>query len=136
MSFWRRQLVLLQACKGRGSGGDTNTIDMLCNLQGDVQGYCERVLLPKYILLPSDESLIEIIDGFERKFEFPNCGGAIDGTHIPVIAPQQHHPDYYNRKGHYSIVAQVMSDHEYKVMSMLRQVSYYPSGARRRICVL
>ena len=78
-----------------------------------------RVMLPKYIVMPSDERLGEIIEGFERKFGFPNCGGAIDGTHIPIIAPQHHHTDYYNRKGYYSIVAQVVCDHEYKVLSVV-----------------
>ena len=68
--------------------------------------------------MPSDECLTEIIDGLERKFGFPNCGVAIDGTHIPIIAPQHHHTDYSNRKGYYSIVAQVVCDHEYKVMSV------------------
>ena len=69
--------------------------------------------------MPSNERLGEIIEAFERKFGFPNCGGAIDGTHIPIIAPQHHHTDYYNRKGYYSIVAQVVCDHEYKVLSVV-----------------
>jgi hypothetical protein len=29
---------------------------------------------------------------------FPQCCGAIDGTHIHIIAPKEHHTDYYNRK--------------------------------------
>jgi len=49
---------------------------------------------------------------------FPNCGGVIDGTHIPIIAPQLHHTNYHNRKGYYLIVAQVVCDHEYKVMNI------------------
>ena len=76
------------------------------------------VLLPRYICLPTGDRLREIVDGFERKFGFPNCGGAIDGTHVPIIAPRQHHTDYYNRKGYYSIVAQVVCDHEYRVLNI------------------
>ena len=78
----------------------------------------KTVLLPKYVTMPSDDRLTEIINGFETKFGFPNCGGAIDGTHIPIIAPRDHHTDYYNRKGYYSLVAQVICDHEYRVMSV------------------
>jgi hypothetical protein len=37
---------------------------------------------------------------------FPNCGGAIDGTHIPIIAPSESHGDYLNRKGYYSLIMQ------------------------------
>jgi hypothetical protein len=37
---------------------------------------------------------------------FPNCGGAIDSTHIPIIAPSESHGDYLNRKGYYSLIMQ------------------------------
>ncbi len=77
-----------------------------------------HVLLPQYIKMPSEERLRDITDGFLTKFGFPNCGGVIDGTHIPIIAPKMHHTDYHNRKGYYSIVAQVVCDHEYKVTNI------------------
>lgn len=53
----------------------------------------------------------EIIHGFERKTGFPMCVGALDGTHIPIIAPQDYCTDYYNRKGWYSVVLQGLVDH-------------------------
>ncbi|XP_033113465.1 protein ALP1-like [Anneissia japonica] len=51
---------------------------------------------------------------FELKYGFPMCGGAIDGCHIPIIAPRLYHTDYYNRKGWYSILLQGLVDHNYK----------------------
>ena len=39
-----------------------------------------------------------MINGFQRKWNFPQCLGAIDGTHIPIKAPLVHHADYFNRK--------------------------------------
>ena len=48
-----------------------------------------------------------------RKYNFPGCTGAIDGTHIAIIAPPTEHPAhpgiaYYNRKGYYSINVQLV----------------------------
>ena len=39
--------------------------------------------------------------------------GAIDGSHIPVSAPELNHTDSYNRKGWYSMIVQAIVDHNY-----------------------
>ena len=41
------------------------------------------------------------------------CAGAIDGTHIPIIAPVVDHADYVNRKGYHSIVMQAVVHSKY-----------------------
>ncbi|XP_068719211.1 uncharacterized protein [Montipora capricornis] len=41
------------------------------------------------------------------------CAGAIDGTHIPIIAPKEDHTDYVNRKGYHSVVMQAVVDCNY-----------------------
>ncbi len=51
--------------------------------------------------------------GYQETWGFPNCGGAIDGTHIPIIAPVDSHGDYLNRKGYYSLLLQGVCDHKY-----------------------
>ena len=35
-----------------------------------------------------------IMNGFQRKWNFPQCLGAIDGTIYPIEAPLVHHADY------------------------------------------
>ena len=52
--------------------------------------------------------------GLPEQVGFPQCGGAIDGTHIPIIAPKDKRNDYYNRKGWYSMVMQAVCDHRYR----------------------
>ena len=54
-----------------------------------------------------------MIEGFETKWGFPQCVGAIDGSHIPIRPPALNHTDFYNRKGWYSILVQAVVDHEY-----------------------
>lgn len=48
----------------------------------------------------------------------PGVVGAVDGTHIAIIAPGQHHANYVNRKGFHSIVAQLICDHNMMFMSV------------------
>jgi predicted DNA-binding protein YlxM (UPF0122 family) len=67
--------------------------------------------LSKVITFPRRQDLRElIIDGYEQKWGFPMCAGAIDGTHIPIIAPTESHVEYVNRKGLHSIVMQACVD--------------------------
>ena len=64
---------------------------------------CEVIavhLMPKYVRVPQNERLREIIDGFQCHWGFLQTVGAIDGTHIPIIRPQNSASDYYNRKGY------------------------------------
>ena len=63
---------------------------------------CQKIashLLPRYVKVPEGNSLKEIVQGFETGWGFPQTAGAIDGTHIPIIRPDESASDYYNRKG-------------------------------------
>ncbi|XP_061475068.1 uncharacterized protein LOC133380896 isoform X2 [Rhineura floridana] len=53
----------------------------------------------------------EVMKGFAAK-GFPHCIGAIDTTHIPIIAPAHRATEYINSKGYYSMVLQALVDHE------------------------
>ncbi|KAA8578711.1 hypothetical protein FQN60_009233, partial [Etheostoma spectabile] len=46
----------------------------------------------------------------ESRWGIPQCVGAIDGSHIPIIAPQEYHCEYFNRKGWHSIILQGVVD--------------------------
>uniref|UniRef100_A0A8C8SK72 DDE Tnp4 domain-containing protein n=1 Tax=Pelusios castaneus TaxID=367368 RepID=A0A8C8SK72_9SAUR len=52
----------------------------------------------------------KIIEGFQD-LGFPNCGGALDGTHIPILAPDHLAREYINQKGYFSMVLQALVDH-------------------------
>ena len=81
-----------------------------------VQETCRAIvhnLLSLYINFPSGEGLKKVVDGFEEKWGFPQCVGAVDGSHIPISAPELNHTDYYNRKGWYSMIVQAIVDHDY-----------------------
>ncbi|CAM4403783.1 unnamed protein product [Caretta caretta] len=52
-----------------------------------------------------------ILDGFTA-MEFPDCAGAIDGTHIPILAPEHLANQYINCKGYFSMVLQALVHHK------------------------
>ena len=67
-------------------------------------------LLPHYVKIPHGSKSQEIVDGFETCWGFPQAAGAVDGSHITIIRPDESASDYYNRKGYYSIIMQAMVD--------------------------
>ena len=86
----------------------------VCVIVKDVCSAIVKVLLPRYIKVPTGDSLKEVLHGFEHKWGFPQCAGAVDGTHIPIISPRNFPADYFNRKGWHSILMQGMVDHLYR----------------------
>lgn len=55
----------------------------------------------------------EIQKGFESKWNFPRCCGALDGKHIRIKRPPNSTSLFYNYKGTYSIVLFAMVDADY-----------------------
>ena len=53
---------------------------------------------------------------FEEKWQFPNCFGAIDGKHVPLINPFNSGSSYVNYKRFFSIVLLVLVDAGYKFL--------------------
>ncbi|KAJ7317228.1 hypothetical protein JRQ81_003390 [Phrynocephalus forsythii] len=52
-----------------------------------------------------------VMAGFAAR-GFPHCIGALDATHIPIIAPAHRATEYINSNGYYSMVLQALVDHE------------------------
>ena len=75
----------------------------VCTIVKEVCRAISSDLSKKFIKFHSGNSLKEVVDGYRTKFGFPNCIGAVDGCHIPIIAPREDYQDYYNRKGWYLI---------------------------------
>lgn len=88
-------------------------ISTVCVAVHEVCGAIVQILLRKYVKMAEGEQLKAVVSGFDNKWKFPQCVGAVDGTHIPIIAPKDNPTDYFNRKGHHSIVMQALVDHRY-----------------------
>ena len=89
-------------------------LSTVCVVVHEVCKAIVETLAARYIKMPEGDQLKTVVSGFATKWSFPQCVGAVDGTHIPIIAPKENPTDYFNRKGHHSIVMQAVVDHEYK----------------------
>ncbi|KAL1250636.1 hypothetical protein QQF64_018432, partial [Cirrhinus molitorella] len=49
---------------------------------------------------------------------FPNVVRCIDGTHIPIIAPNENEADFVNRKSIHSINVQIICDASHIITSV------------------
>lgn len=65
-----------------------------------------------------EEHLKLVAEGFMSKWGVPQCVGAIDSTHILIVAPKDSSLDSYNRKGYHSEVLQALVDCEYKFLEV------------------
>lgn len=70
------------------------------------------VMKGEYIKTPSAAEFRVIVQGYRDRWRFPQVAGAIDGTHISILAPTDDPADYHNRKGFYSVLLQAVVDHK------------------------
>ncbi|XP_067139320.1 uncharacterized protein [Centruroides vittatus] len=79
--------------------------------------FCNAVinnLMSTAIQFPQTKNEIDLkIRDFYEIWNFPQCFGSIDGTHIPISPPKKDCIDYYNYKGWYSVVLLAVSDAKY-----------------------
>ena len=86
-----------------------------------------RLLGPQYIKHPQTiEKVKEMATHLQQRHGFPQCIGAIDGTHIGIKKPSEKASDYINRKGSYTMNIQACAYYKYWYfisisMSLLRQ---------------
>lgn len=58
----------------------------------------------------SEDEVRQVIGGFEDISVFPHVAGALDGTHIKIIAPKENKYDFLGRKTFYSVLVLGVAD--------------------------
>lgn len=57
-----------------------------------------------------------VADGFEARWQFPNCVGCVDGKHIRIKVPPRVGVHYHNYKGFASVVLLGVVDSDYSFL--------------------
>lgn len=91
----------------RGASTIAKTIRLVCNAIWD---RCLRQNMPEI----TQQLFEEISVDFDKKANFPNCLGAIDGKHIRIRSPANSGSLFYNYKGYNSIVLLAITDSKYR----------------------
>ena len=75
---------------------------------------------PKFIKLPLSENEVKHLTYcFKKVLCFPQCLGAVDGTHVNIKTPKNNSIDFRNRKGHDSINVQTRANYNYCFFDVL-----------------
>ena len=65
---------------------------------------------PKYIKIPTGAQLSHFIKCFEDELGFPQVLGAVDGTHVPILQPNENTHSFFSYKMKYTLNAQAACD--------------------------
>ena len=78
------------------------------------------ILILKLTRLPTTEGEVqELTDRCLKAYGFPQCIGAIDGTHIEIAEPNKHYSDLIKRKSYFSSNVQVVCDCKYYLQDVV-----------------
>ncbi|CAH1987872.1 unnamed protein product [Acanthoscelides obtectus] len=74
-----------------------------------------KALKKKYLKFPETvEEWQKIARDYNSRWNFPNCGGAIDGKHIKIVKPVNSGSYYFNYKEYFSTVLMAIVDANYE----------------------
>ncbi|XP_069819926.1 uncharacterized protein [Dendropsophus ebraccatus] len=81
---------------------------------------CEAIVLAlkdEYFKFPKTaEEWMTVAHGFEEHWQFPNCGGSLDGKHIRISQPPNSGSFFYNYKGYFSVILMALVNANYEFM--------------------
>nr|XP_027221791.1 uncharacterized protein LOC113813923 [Penaeus vannamei] len=76
-----------------------------------------QVLHEQYLKAPSTErDWKQVAEEYYKQWNFPNCIGALDGKRVLIAKPRNSGSEFYDYKGHFSVIMMALVDANYKFM--------------------
>ncbi|XP_073714916.1 uncharacterized protein [Misgurnus anguillicaudatus] len=88
-------------------------VSTVCKIVPDVVIATWDCLVDEFMAVPSTDEWRSIAEGFEERWNFPLCCGALDSKHVQIKAPPNTGSQYFNYKGTFSLVLLAVVDARY-----------------------
>ncbi|KAM4041118.1 uncharacterized protein ACNLHF_012300 isoform 1-T3 [Anomaloglossus baeobatrachus] len=103
-------------------------------ISGIVRTTCELIfqnLRTSVMAAPTQETWLQVAEGFESLASFPNCIGAVDGIHFCVHQPPHSGSKSFNNKKFFSVVLMAVADTKYRFLAI--DIGAYDSSGDARV---
>lgn len=103
-------------------------------ISGIVRTTCELIyqnLCSTVMPTPTQETWLQVAEGFESATSFPNCIGSVDGKHLRVHQPPHSGSKSFNNKKYFSVVLMAVADTKYRFLAI--DVGAYDSEGDARV---
>ncbi|XP_044144714.1 protein ALP1-like isoform X2 [Bufo gargarizans] len=103
-------------------------------ISGIIRTTCDLIfqnLRPSVMPAPTEETWLQVAEGFESAASFPNCIGAVDGKHLRVHQPPHSGSKSFNNKKFFSVVLMGVVDTKYKFLAI--DVGAYDGSGDARV---
>ncbi|KAG0726515.1 putative nuclease HARBI1 [Chionoecetes opilio] len=110
----------MQLCGGDDLGMSQSTVSRV--ITQTIEALATPDIVRQFIDFPTTREAVDRnMQEFQRMHGFPTVVGAIDGTHVRIIAPAQNEEIYVNRHRYHSINVQVVCDAKYRLIDVVTQ---------------
>ncbi|XDV26067.1 hypothetical protein PO909_029865 [Leuciscus waleckii] len=89
-------------------------VSTVCQIVAQVVTAIWDCLVEGYMAVPTTDDWRSIAEGFQERWNFPLCVGAVDGKHVVIKAPPNSGSQFHNYKGTFSIVLLAVVDAKYR----------------------
>ncbi|XP_056016141.1 putative nuclease HARBI1 [Ostrea edulis] len=108
----------MQLCNGDDMGVSQPTVSRAITVT--LASLTSPLMISRFVQFPSSAAEIRRNqESFHAIAGFPGIVGAIDGTHIQIIAPHEYENEFVNRHNYHSINTQVVFDAKYRIIDVV-----------------